>query len=107
MSELPLWYEDEHAVYVHAGLERDATGGWKHPRDAAPKPLLWMRERAFFKGYRGKRLCFGHTPIARARRSSARREGSVDVRGCAATSIGLDTGCGKGGFLSARRAARA
>src|SRR5262249_40133775 len=61
MAQLPLWSEDDHAIYVHAGLEHDEAGGWKHPRDSAPKPLLWMRERAFFCGYQGKRLCFGHT----------------------------------------------
>jgi serine/threonine protein phosphatase 1 len=99
MSALPLWYEDEHAVYVHAGLERDSTGGWKHPRDSAPKPLLWMRERAFFKGYRGKRLCFGHTPIAELPLSADEKDPSKAwVHG---DLIGLDTGCGKGGFLSA------
>jgi serine/threonine protein phosphatase 1 len=99
MGALPLWYEDDHALYVHAGLERANGGGWKHPSECAPKPLLWMREPAFFKGYQGKRLCFGHTPIADLPLPDADKDPSRPwVRG---DLVGLDTGCGKGGFLSA------
>jgi serine/threonine protein phosphatase 1 len=99
MAGLPLWYEDDYAVYVHAGLERDGRGGWKHPRDCASKPLLWMREKAFFKGYHGKRLCFGHTPIAELPLPDDEKDPSKAwVRD---DLVGLDTGCGKGGFLTA------
>jgi serine/threonine protein phosphatase 1 len=98
MDSLPLWYEDEHAVYVHAGLEGEGTD-WKHPSQCSPKPLLWMREAAFFKNYRGKRLCFGHTPVSELPVERADGDpNDVWIRG---DLIGLDTGCGKGGFLSA------
>lgn len=148
MSALPLWHEDEHGIYVHAGLEsvaphvghvaagnpasppgngavttepgvnpnghanglasnpeRDPRFGWKHPRDSSPKPLMWMREAQFYKTYKGKRVVFGHTqvkdlpsenlgPIA----SLFADPRDVWVRG---DLIGIDTGAGKGGFLSA------
>ena len=53
-KSLPYWYEDEHAIYVHAGLPRVA-GEFVHP-SAAPDPqvLLWLRDADFFKNYRGK-----------------------------------------------------
>ncbi len=54
---LPLYHEDEFALYVHAGLEQG-----KHPRDSSPQALLWTRDMDFYKGYRGKPCVFGHTP---------------------------------------------
>src|SRR5258708_257306 len=58
---LPYWYEDEHAIYVHAGLPR-SEGGFIHP-SAVPDPivLLWLRDDHFFRNYRGKLVVFGHT----------------------------------------------
>ena len=57
MRELPLYHEDEFALYVHAGLEDG-----KHPRDSSPHALLWTRNTDFYKSYRGKPCVFGHTP---------------------------------------------
>ena len=57
MRELPFYYEDEHAIYVHAGLDEG-----KHPRESTPMSLLWMRDMDFYKNYRGKPCIFGHTP---------------------------------------------
>lgn len=104
MESLPLWYEDEHAIYVHAGLADDGHG-WAHPRDGASTSLLWQRDRDFFRGYEGKRVVFGHTPVELL---------PVDHLGFLASLfddpydvwkrgrlVGVDTGCGKGGFLSA------
>jgi serine/threonine protein phosphatase 1 len=54
---LPLYHEDEHALYVHAGLEDG-----KHPRDSSPHALLWTRAQDFYRNYRGKPCVFGHTP---------------------------------------------
>jgi serine/threonine protein phosphatase 1 len=104
MSGLALWYEDENGIYVHAGVEGEGEA-WKHPRDCAPKPLMWMRARDFYQGYAGKRLVFGHTPVSElptdhvgpiARIFDDPKD--VWVRG---DLIGIDTACGKGGFLSA------
>jgi serine/threonine protein phosphatase 1 len=104
MNSLPLWYEDEHAIYVHAGLEGEGTE-WKHPKDCKPMPLMWMREEDFFLGYRGKRLVFGHTkvkdlppPDLSFWKKLFDDPNDVWVNH---DLIGLDTGSGKGGFLSA------
>jgi serine/threonine protein phosphatase 1 len=53
----PLYYEDDYAIYVHAGLDRD-----RHPRDTEPHYLLWTRDSEFFRNYHGKPCVFGHTP---------------------------------------------
>lgn len=55
--QLPLYHEDEFALYVHAGLEDG-----KHPRDSSPHSLLWTRNMDFYKSYHGKPCVFGHTP---------------------------------------------
>ena len=54
---MPHYYEDEYALYVHAGLDQG-----KHPRDSNPDALLWLRDMDFYKNYRGKPCVFGHTP---------------------------------------------
>jgi serine/threonine protein phosphatase 1 len=96
METLMLWYEDEHAIYVHAGLDGEGAE-WKHPRDGADKPLLWMREPDFYAQYAGKQLVFGHTPTTDLPpRDPERRE--VWRRG---PLWGIDTGAGRGGHLSA------
>jgi serine/threonine protein phosphatase 1 len=57
LRSLTLFYEDEHAIYVHAGL---APG--LHPTETHPRVLLWSRDPDFFRNYRGKPCIFGHTP---------------------------------------------
>jgi serine/threonine protein phosphatase 1 len=56
---LPTYYEDEYAIYVHAGLENG-----KHPSESSLHALLWNRDLEFFKSYHGKPCVFGHTPTA-------------------------------------------
>jgi len=101
---LPLFFEDEHAIYVHAGLDGE-SGAWKHPSVSSPQPLMWMRDPAFFRGYAGKRVIFGHTltedlPTDHLGTIQRLFDDPADVwfRG---DLIGLDTGAGKDGFLSA------
>ena len=89
------------ASAFHESLVAAARSGegraWKHPRDGADKPLLWMREPDFYEQYEGKTVVFGHTPTTDLPpRDPARRE--VWRRG---PLIGLDTGAGRGGHLSA------
>jgi serine/threonine protein phosphatase 1 len=96
LETLMLWYEDEHAIYVHAGLDGEGEV-WHHPRDGRDAPLLWMREQDFFTSYQGKLVVFGHTPVAELpphdpARLEPWRRGPL---------IGLDTGAGRGGHLSA------
>jgi serine/threonine protein phosphatase 1 len=104
MAQLPLWYEDQHAIYVHAGLDGEGDI-WRHPSDGNQRSLMWMREKDFYTRYRGKRVVFGHTPtpmLSTEHLGLIERifDDPADVwqRG---DLIGLDTGCGKGGFLSA------
>jgi serine/threonine protein phosphatase 1 len=103
-KSLPCYYEDEHAIYVHAGLDGD-EGDWKHPKDGREPPLIWMRDPAFYRSYVGKRVVFGHTPVTELPTDHlgviARwldDPGDVWTRN---DLIGLDTGAGKGGHLSA------
>ncbi len=80
------------------------TSGITPPR-GREKPLFWMREPEFFTGYAGKRVVFGHTRtrdlptdhLGFFKRfvddlSDVWRRGDL---------IGVDTGAGMGGFLSA------
>ena len=57
LRSLPLFDEDEHAFYVHAGLD-----GEKHPRDTEARFLLFARNPDFYRHYYGKPCVFGHTP---------------------------------------------
>jgi serine/threonine protein phosphatase 1 len=95
LASLRLWYEDDHAIYVHAGLDGEGTE-WKHPKDGAEKPLLWMREPDFYLQYEGKMVVFGHTPVVSLppedeTRTTVWRRGPL---------VGIDTGAGRGGHLS-------
>jgi serine/threonine protein phosphatase 1 len=102
MRELPFFYEDEHAIYVHAGIKRMGEE-FVHPHDVEPKrALLWLRDRDFFENYRGKLVVFGHTTTRTMPQelSTHTPDDPTDMwagPGC----VGLDTACGKGGFLTA------
>jgi len=102
MRTLPLWHEDDHAIYVHAGLPR-AAGEFVHPsRAPVPTALLWLRDEDFFRNYRGKLVVFGHTATAYLppELSSYTPEDPLDIW-AGPCCVGLDTGAGKGGFLTA------
>lgn len=102
MRNLPLFYEDEHAIYVHAGLKRQ-DGVFLHPSQVTPpRALLWLRDRDFFANYRGKLIVFGHTTTKYLppELSSFTPDDPNDMWAGPAC-VGLDTGCGKGGFLTA------
>ena len=102
MKELPFFYEDEHAIYVHAGIKR-VDDKVPHPREVEPqRALLWLRDRDFFENYRGKLVVFGHTTTRTLPNelSSYTPDDPTDLWAGPAC-IGLDTACGKGGFLTA------
>jgi serine/threonine protein phosphatase 1 len=62
MASLPTWYEDDHAIYVHASLPEGDDGNFLHPNEAPENPeLYWARNRHFFAEYKGKTVVFGHT----------------------------------------------
>lgn len=54
---LPLWWQDEHAIYVHAGLQPG-----RHLAQQTSQWCLWAREQFFHSDYDfGKPVVFGHT----------------------------------------------
>lgn len=102
MQSLPFFYEDEHAIYVHAGIKRDGAG-FPHPSEVEPKrALLWLRDRDFFENYRGKLVVFGHTTTRTLPNElSAYTPDDPNDLWAGPACVGLDTACGKGGFLTA------
>jgi len=101
MKALPYWYEDEHAIYVHAGLPRDGEGFLHPSKVETPQALLWLRDEHFFRNYRGKLVVFGHTATAYLppELSTYTPEDPLDIW-AGPCCVGLDTGAGKGGFLT-------
>lgn len=102
MRGLPYYYEDEFAIYVHAGLPKGPEG-FQHPSEVKVKlALLWLRDKEFFKSYEGKLVVFGHTATKYLppELSTYTPEDPEDIWAgpCA---IGIDTRCGKGGYLTA------
>jgi serine/threonine protein phosphatase 1 len=101
LEKLGFWYEDEHAIYVHAGLPR-GKAGFLHPSKVKDRQiLLWIRTQDFFQNYRGKSVVFGHTrtEFLPQELSSYTPEDPTDLW-AGENVIGLDTGCGIGGFLT-------
>ncbi len=102
LRSLPYWYEDEHAIYVHAGLPKK-EGGFCHPSEVEKRSvLLWTRTLDFFQNYRGKTCIVGHTvtSLLPPELSCYDPENPEDLW-AGEQVIALDTGCGKGGFLTA------
>lgn len=102
MHSLPYYYEDQHALYVHAGIPKK-DGRWVHPDELDDKTvLLWLRDEDFFVNYRGKTIVFGHTTTAcLPPELSSFTPDDPDDLWAGVNVIGIDTGCGKGGFLTA------
>ncbi len=102
MGSLPFWYEDEHAIYLHAGIPL-VDGRYPHPSEVVEaKALLWTRELAFYRDYRGKRIVCGHTITSclPQQLSVHTPDDATDLwEGPHVTAI--DTGAGKDGFLTA------
>jgi predicted phosphodiesterase len=62
LASLPTWYEDDHAIYVHASLPEGDDGAFLHPGEVPESPeIYWSRNRRFFLEYNGKTVVFGHT----------------------------------------------
>ncbi len=103
-AALPYWYEDDHAIYVHAGLPMGEDGRWQHPADVKERgKLVWDRDQRFYTEYVGKKVVCGHTVTRTLPQELSRY--TVDDHedlfwaGCSAYLI--DTGAGKRGFLTA------
>jgi serine/threonine protein phosphatase 1 len=82
---MPLWHEDEQAIYVHAGL----VPGYA-PEDAHEDVLLWSRDFSFYMHYSGKLCFFGHTPTRYLPAEGRRHDYDIFM---ASDCVGMDTGC--------------
>ncbi len=104
LRSLPFFHEDAHAIYVHGGLVKAPDGaGWEHPSQTAdPRRILWCRDRDFVTNYRGKLVVFGHTLTKSLppELSNYTPEDTHDLWNGPCV-VGLDTGSGKGGFVTA------
>ncbi len=102
MRQMPCWYEDEHAIYVHAGLPQE-NGEFQHPSAVKNRlKLLWLRDKDFFENYRGKRVICGHTATADLPDLSIYTPDDPNDLWFTEHVVAIDTKCGKtGGFLSA------
>lgn len=105
MSSLPFFHEDAYAIYVHAGLPEREDGGFMHPSEAKgaqQTALLWLRSKRFFREYRGKVVIIGHTATRDLppELSTFTPDDPEDLWAGPAV-VGIDTCCGKGGFLTA------
>lgn len=89
IRELPLYHEDEHFIYVHAGVDVN-----KNMEEQDRYTLLWTREKFINapKEYY-KQVIFGHTPTINF--------GEYVPMYTATNNIAIDTGCVFGGALSA------
>lgn len=101
MRTLPYYYEDSHAIYVHAGVPEE-NGRFLHPSEVKdPVVLLWLRTQSFFKNYRGKPVVFGHSATTQLPQELSQHTPDDPTDLFAGEAVfGLDTGCGMGGFLS-------
>lgn len=82
-QSLPLWWQNEHAIYVHAGLEPG-----RHLSQQTSQWCLWAREQFYEKNSDfGKPVIFGHTIF--------------DTPFITPHCIGIDTGAVFGGTLTA------
>ena len=102
MSRLRHYYEDEHAIYVHAGLP-EKEGRFLHPREVEdPLVLLWLRSAKFFREYSGKRVVCGHTATEDLPQLSTYTPDDPTDLWYRGDVVAIDTRCGKpGGFLTA------
>lgn len=83
LRSLPLFWEDQHAIYVHAGLQPG-----RHLSQQTLQWCLWAKERFTHTPYEfGKPVVFGHTVFTDPLLTSNR--------------IGIDTGAVYGGQLTA------
>ena len=90
IGKLPLYYEDDYFVYVHAGIEAD-----KPLTQQSRWDLLWTRDSFIFSLEKfNKIVIFGHTP-------SLSFNDSLMPYKTWGNNIGIDTGCVFGGNLTA------
>lgn len=64
LKNLPINYQNEHAIFVHAGAMQNSKRQW-----IVDNPLIarWHRGKDFFRNYQGKTIVVGHTPTNKIR----------------------------------------
>ncbi len=95
-KNLPLWWEDARAIYVHAGIDPYLPD----MQSQRKKTLLWVREHfhRHASAWKGKPIVFGHTPTHTISASKRLPIGTVyQGKGI----VGIDTACVYGGALTA------
>lgn len=90
MKSLPLYYEDENYIYVHAGINPN-----KSLKDNSDYELLWQRESFLYnRAIFDKIVIFGHSPSLLVAQTDKPYK-------TFANNICIDTGCVFGGNLTA------
>lgn len=92
IRDLPLYYEIETSIFVHAGINLKNTQ-WKEEKQS----LLWIRDEFFYSPIKSKkRIFFGHTPTQFLNKDKS-NDIWVSKYG---DKIGIDGGCVFGGQLN-------
>lgn len=90
IGNLPLYHEDEHFIYVHAGVDV-----YKTMEEQSKHTLLWVREPFIYNSDKYyKQVIFGHTPTLNLNFDSKPVYTVND-------NLAIDTGCVFGGALTA------
>ena len=87
--------------HAESGLPPGKTG-FLHPSKVEdPMVMLWIRTENFFREYRGKLVVFGHTrtEFLPQELSEYTPDDPTDLWAYENV-VGIDTGCGNGGFLT-------
>jgi serine/threonine protein phosphatase 1 len=100
LKNRPISYENDNAIFVHAGAWCDTQGIW---RTDTAIITLWYRGRDFFRKYRGKTIVVGHTPTNKIRYMLGEDlTPSNQMRAwCCNNIIAIDCGAGHDGRLCA------